>query len=66
MGVIRNLLALAKGNEMPMKKPSHAKPEESFFMLNSHKVFQRMINASRKTSSLHTKLREFYLDINVQ
>ena len=30
---------------MPMKKPSHAKPEESFFMLNSHKVFQRMLNA---------------------
>jgi len=50
---------------MPMKKPSHAKPEESFFMLNSHKVFQRIINASPKTGSLHTKLREVYLKINV-
>ena len=49
-----------------MKKPRHAKPEESFFMLNSHKVFQRMLNASPKTSSLRTKLREFYLIINVQ
>lgn len=51
---------------MSMKKPSHAKPEESFFMLNSHKVFQRMLNARPKTSTLHTKLREFYLNINVQ